>query len=145
MLHSAVLCCVLQPRNQQRLSSAEKNINFPVDCVPLPFRCWLANFALSQHKITSLDLILIFYQQLVDAGSQVENWTVILEYSEKQIESTVAVDTPRQPFISSGNGRKFIFKHVAVILPCEQKQSESSHVQLCRCQTEYSRSQGTLA
>lgn len=57
--------------------------------------CCLAGFALLQHEITSPDLIIIIIILLVagDADSQVENKIFILEYTEKQMELTVAADT----------------------------------------------------
>lgn len=59
--------------------------------------CCLAGFALLQHEITSPDLIIIiiiiFLLVAGDADSQVENKIFILEYTEKQMELTVAADT----------------------------------------------------
>lgn len=58
--------------------------------------CCIAGFALLQHEITSPDLIIIIIIILLvagDADSQVENKIFILEYTEKQMELTVAADT----------------------------------------------------
>lgn len=56
--------------------------------------CCLAGFALLQHEITSPDLICFFFLLVGgDADSQVENKIFILEYTEKQMELTVAADT----------------------------------------------------
>ena len=60
--------------------------------------CCLAGFALLQHEITSPDLIIIIIIIIIllvagDADSQVENKIFILEYTEKQMELTVAADT----------------------------------------------------